>query len=183
VLPQEGFKADAGAFPRKMRIRCKSEDVDAFICRLSLNGLFPIIRTEDIGAFNLEDKMARLHPWLKLFRSFKGIDFSRLHFDDWKKQGAIVTDNPSIRAAVYWNDTEALLVLANSESALPQRTTFKVNTEALGWEGKTPLNLLERLSGKKLSVNGSLLRNQGVVLELPGYGYKVYQLKLETGRK
>jgi len=94
-----------------------------------------------------------------------------------------VTDNPSIRAAVYWNDTEALLVLANSESALPQRTTFKVNTEALGWEGKTPLNLLERLSGKKLSVNGSLLRNQGVVLELPGYGYKVYQLKLETGRK
>ncbi len=183
VLPQEGFKADAGAFPRKMRIRCTDKDVDAFICRLALNGLFPIVRTEDIGPFNLEDKMARLRPWLKLFRSFKGIDFNKLHFNDWKRQGAIVTDNPSIKAAVYWNETEALLVFANSESALSQRTTFKVNTEALGWEGKISLNLLERLSGKKLSVNGSLLQNQGVALELPGYGYKVYQLKPGTGQK
>jgi len=183
LLPQEGFKADAGAFPRKMRIRCKSEDVDAFICRLALNGLFPIIRTEDIGPFNLEDKMARLRPWLKLFRSFKDIDFSKLHFNDWKRQGVVITGNPNIKAAVYWNETEVLLVLANPDGILPQQTTFKVNTESLGWKDTSSLKLIERLSGKESCIKGSQLRDQGMTLELPGYGYKVYQLKPGTGQK
>jgi hypothetical protein len=159
-------------------LRYDMEDAKEFAGKLSLCGLFSCAALRNAAPFNPDEVMDRFKPWLDLYKSFKSVDFTKLSFSDWKNQGAVITDNPYIRAAVYSNEHEAVLVLANSENRSIQKARFKVNTEALGWGKAASYRLVKRPEGTFVAIDREALCKRGVQIELPGYGYAIYLLSI-----
>jgi hypothetical protein len=160
-------------------LRYDMEDAREFAGKLALNGLFSCAGMSNAAPFNPNEVIDRFKPWLNLYKSFKGVDFTKLSFSDWKNQGAVITDNPYIRAAVYSNEREAVLVLANSESCSTLKTRFKVNTEALGWGKAASYRLTKCPEGMPVNIGHETLCKRGVQIELPGYDYAVYLLSID----
>lgn len=157
-------------------VRAQPEDVREFLVKLLLNGLFTSLHRASCGAMTSGEFMEKSAPVLDLFEAFKNVEFERFRFANWKQQGAVITDNPAVRAAVYWNETEAVLVLANSESPSVQTFTARVNTQTFGWPQKGHCRLTLAHNPKPQFLSMEDLKKQGLSAKLPGYGYLVLRI-------
>lgn len=72
---------------------------------------------------------------LAAFKTLAGIDFTRYrHFENHHTK-AIQVSSPDVRVAMYWNEDEALVLLANL-APQPRAFTWKLLPEHLGWKSQ-----------------------------------------------
>lgn len=154
----------------------RPEDVRAYLARCALTGLFPWLHSGNLGAVDRYDLLPAAEPYLRLFRSFRGLALERMQFADWRRQTAVLTDNPYLRAATYWRGKEAVIVLANSETPFPQQGRFRVQVRHFGWKPVAQYTLEHRPDGETLTVSAETLGREGVPVALEGYDYRVYHL-------
>jgi hypothetical protein len=71
---------------------------------------------------------------LKFLTKVRTIDFTRFKKFENHRTQAVRTSKPGIRAAIYWNEEEAMVLLAN---LTPERQPFswKLDPRRLGWTG------------------------------------------------
>lgn len=152
-------------------LRYRKEDAMEYISKLLLCGLFTFPSDEYSGAANTQELFERNKPFLDVSRAFKGIDFSQYHFADWKNQAAVITSNPRIRTALYWNGKDAIIIAANSECVSEEKTTIFVSPEALDWEktGKC------RVMGKELTFEE--ISKIGMEISLSCFAHEIIKIE------
>ena len=157
--------------------------VRAYMARLALCGLFSIATSCKGGARSADDLLARLSGHLQLARVFRDFDLSKFQFADWRAQSVAIADSPAVRCAVYWNQKEALIVVANPESLDHVQCRVRVLPDRLGWSD-APRFILRQLPDREASmVSHNFLVHQGVKVRLKGFDYCVLHLRpVQTGR-
>lgn len=113
--------------------------VDAYLARCALVGIFPWMHSGNMGATDVFDLPEKARPWLKLFALRGDEVLSTMQFLPYHRQTAVVCDNPNVRAATYWRDDHAIIVLANSETIEPQEFVITVLPEQFGWPAATSI--------------------------------------------
>jgi hypothetical protein len=171
LLPSEPLKASP---------RYTGTDSLEFTCRTALCGLFSEANMAAAGPLSVSEVDTRFHPWLHVFSIFKDVDFTTLHFKDWKNQNAVLTGNSHVKAAIYWNSEVAYLVLGNPESTERQTCRFKLNFGALGWpedNGTFELTRLPETRGSVRTISYESLTTGGMPEDLGAFEYRVFKIK------
>ncbi len=146
--------------------------VDAYLARCALVGIFPWAHSGVVGATDSYDLPEKLRPWYRLFAIRGDSDLGTMQFLPYHRQTAVLTDNPFVHAATYWNAEEAIVVLANSESADEREAEVTILPEQLGWAAEAILLAEPARDCEGLTPAG---KNQYTV-SLPGYGYGGWHL-------
>ncbi len=115
--------------------RPRPDDTLAFTSRCALIGVFPTPRTNDMVEDMQRADDAPGHPFVRLIEAARAVDLTTMEFADWQKQTAVSSDNAHLRAATYWNADQALVFVANSESAVEQSGQVRIDVGAFGWPG------------------------------------------------
>ncbi len=143
-------------------------DTDEILCKLALQGLFPYSFT----GWSQEV----LDRYFELFARFRSVDFSRVTFMDHLHQTAVRSDDPYVRAAAYFGEDEAYVVVANPESDEPRDTTFRVDVREFGWDADQCAMSEQPDGAGARRITADELR-AGIDCALGGYGYRVYMLR------
>ena len=149
------------------------ELVNAYLSRCALTGIFPWAHSGNVGAEGLYDLPDKLRPWLRLFALRGSNDLGTMQFLPWHRQTAVLSANPYVRAATYWNADRAIVVLANSESAQKQPFSVTVLPEQFGWTKGSKLTLTPTKDCAALPALGSN-RFEG---KLSGFGWVAYEVR------
>ncbi|MDD2707461.1 MAG: hypothetical protein PHV34_05570 [Verrucomicrobiae bacterium] len=157
------------------RIRSNDEDVRGIVTRFALTGLFPIVHTGQCCPVSEQDLLSKFKFPLRLSKAFKGIDLSSFHFMDWSKQDVVKTGNPAVRAAVYFKDGAALVVLGVPENQDKQKFNWVLAAKALRLDGKLAVKNL--VSGEGMTVSSDELMTKGLSQELNGFDFAVFSVK------
>jgi hypothetical protein len=166
----------AGLNPRDRREEGpRPADTDEILVKLALQGLFPY-------SFHgwPEDILGR---YFRLYELFRSVDFDRLTFADSLHQSAVRGDDPYLRAAVYFNEDEAYLVIANPECDQPRTMSFAAEVSALGWEPSQEYVLAEQPEGTGIQRLTADDLARWLSCEVGGYGYRVYVLRPLRGQR
>ncbi len=147
------------------------ELVEAYLARCALVGIFPWAHSGSLGATDQYDLIEKLGPWYRLFALRGDWDLASMQFLPYHRQTAVQSANAFVRAATYWNRDQAIIVLANSESAAAQRFTARILPEQLGWPANSRLQVAPSLGSPPVQANGT--RWSG---ELPGFGWAAYRV-------
>jgi hypothetical protein len=146
--------------------------VDAYLARCALVGIFPWAHSGVVGATDSYDLPAKLRPWYRLFAIRGERDLATMQFLPYHRQTAVLTDNPFVRGATYWNAEEAIVILANSESADEQEAEVTILPDHFGWAAGATLRAEPARDCEALTPAG---KNQYTV-SLPGYSYGAWHL-------
>jgi len=163
------------------RIRHLPEDAKAFVTRAALNGLFPILATGSFCPVSAKDLLEKSKDFLKLSKAYKGFQLSDYYFMDWKTQDVIGTDDPYVKAAVYYKNGSTLIVLGIPEDNNAHEFSWKISKnllEKLGLSGA--LELENRMTGKSVKVTAAELSSKGIKEKLEGYGLVVIMIKAQN---
>ncbi len=157
-----------GLNPRQRRQEgARLIDADEVLCKLALQGLFPY-------CFPWSDEV--MDRYFHLYACFRSADLSRLTFMDHLHQPAVRSDDPYIRAAAYFNEDEAYVVVANPESDEPRETSFRVDVREFGWDAEECAISEQPDGADARRISADQLR-AGIDCSLAGYGYRVYMLR------
>jgi hypothetical protein len=74
---------------------------------------------------------------LEVFRELKAVDFTPYTAFENHRTAAVHTSHPDVRAAIYWGERGAMVLLANLSEA-PRGFTWHLSQEAIGWTGDRP---------------------------------------------
>jgi len=118
------------------------DQVNAYLARCALVGIFPWAHSNMVGASDPYDLVEKIRPWYRLFAIRGKDDLASMQFLPYHRQTAVISDNPFVRAATYWSSEKALLVLANSESSEPADFRVKILPEQFGWPADTRIKLI-----------------------------------------
>lgn len=146
--------------------------VDAYLSRCALVGIFPWAHAGFCGARDSYDLQEKIRPWLRLFSLRGKSDLGTMQFLPYYRQTAVLSDNPGVRAATYWNGQQAIVVLANSESAEAAAFTVQVRPEHFGWPAGSTLVLTPTKDSVPLTA-GKGNEFQGT---LAGFGWSAYEV-------
>ncbi len=149
-------------------------DADEILCKLALQGLFPY----SFRGWS-EEVLGR---YFRLYARFRSVDFSRLTFMDHLHQPAIRSDDPYLRAAAYFGESEAYLVVANPESDQPRETSFRVDAREFGWDADECAISEQPDGAGARRISADELR-AGIECTLGVYGYRVYALRALDGER
>ncbi|HUS79964.1 MAG TPA: hypothetical protein VM283_01775, partial [Armatimonadota bacterium] len=152
----------------------RMEDMREIMCKLALQGLFPY-------AFSMWPK-PQVEEFNRLYERFRSVDFDRLTFADHLHQSAVRCVDPYSRAAVFFNEDEAYVVIANPESEEPRNVNFVVDEEALGWPKGTAYALSEQPNPTSVT-RAPAGRELDIALRFEGYEYRVWFLRRLTDER
>ncbi len=113
--------------------RPRAEDMQAYTARCALIGVWPTPRTDDLAEAMQRPEDPKANAFVGLYSSLRGADLTTMEFADWRTQTAFTSDNAHLRAATFWNADQALVIVANSESAEQQAGTVRIDVTAFGW--------------------------------------------------
>lgn len=168
------FLANGAGAPGEENPVPPPELVDAYLSRCALVGIFPWMHGGSVGAADGYELLEKSRPWLRLFALRGQCDLGRMKFLPWHRQTAVLTSNPLVRAATYWSEDRAIIVLANSESAKTVDFTCTVLPEQLGWPaGSTPTLTPSRGSSELQPGEGA----NAFVGTLGGFGWSAYEVR------
>ena len=142
-------------------------DIREIMCKLALQGLFPY-------AFSMWPK-PQVEVFNRLYERFRSVDFDRLTFADHLHQPA-VSAGAWGRAAVYFNEVEAYVVIGNPESGDAREMDVIIDPGKLGWEAPREVLVAEQPDGsgpRRLSGQDHVR----LTCELAGYEYRVFLLR------
>jgi len=119
--------------PRGALVRgCGNQEPQRFILCALLNHIAPDSRVPEA---------------LAAFKAAARLDFTRYRAFENHRTDAVRASSRDVRAAIYWNEKEALVLLANLAEQ-PREFTWKVHTRRIGWGragyrvvGKSPQRL------------------------------------------
>jgi len=154
------------------------EVVDAYLARCALVGIFPWAHSGNVGAADAYELPARIRPWYKLFAIRGTADLATMQFLPYHRQTAVITDNPYVRAATYWNREQALVVLANSESAQPAAFSVRLVPEQFGWPMDAKVELTPSRDSAPLKAERGAARFSGT---LKGFEFAAYTVTVSRG--
>lgn len=148
------------------------ELVDAYLSRCALVGIFPWMNSGNMGATDAFDLLEKSRPWYRLFALRGKNDLGTMQFLPWHRQTAVLSSNPFVRAATYWNADKAIIVVANSEAAAAQDFSFTVLPEQFGWAKTATVTLTPMKDCGALKAAGP----NAFSGTLPGFGWSAYQV-------
>ncbi|MGE5532571.1 MAG: hypothetical protein ACM3VW_10700, partial [Bacteroidota bacterium] len=166
------FLANGAGAPGEENPCPPAELVDAYLSRCALVGIFPWMNSGNMGATDNYDLLEKSKPWYRLFALRGRNDLGTMQFLPWHRQTAVLSDNPFVRAATYWNADKAIIVLANSESAQPAEFAITVLPEQFGWAKGSKVSLKPMKGSAALS--GTEANKFGG--RLAGFGWAAYEV-------
>jgi hypothetical protein len=159
------------------RVQPFPEDQYAVITRIALNGLFPLLHSGQLCPVSEEDLLKKAEPTLKLFWAFKGIPLSDYYFKDWKTQRVVNTNDPYVKAAVYFKDKSVLILFGIPEDGKAHNFTWKISEEFLKQlDLQKEIKVKNTLTGKITKVASSKISSEGVKENLSGFGFTVIEI-------
>ena len=147
--------------------------VDAYLARCALVGVFPWMHAGNMGAADVFDLPEKARPWLKLFALRGDEDLATMQFLPYYRQTAVLCGNSHVRAATYWRDDHAIIILANSETSDPQEFMITILPAQLGWPGDTRI---DPQPGKDCTPLSSQARANTFTGSLDGFGFAMYHI-------
>jgi hypothetical protein len=150
-----------------------AELVDAYLSRCALVGIFPWMNSGNMGATDSYDLLAKSKPWVRLFALRGRNDLGTMQFLPWDRQTAVLSSNPFVRAATYWDAGKAILVVGNSESAQAADFAITVLPEQFGWPKGSHVALAPTKDSLPLRMCQRRDTFRGT---LPGFGWSAYEV-------
>lgn len=150
-----------------------TDQVDAYLARCALVGIFPWAHAGNVGASDSYELPEKMRPWLRLFALRGEEDLGTMQFLPYHRQTAAITSTPFVRAATYWNDRAAVIILADSERAEPIDFTVTLRPQAFGWPSTVRLRPHPGRGAPPLRPAGEFNTFRG---RLEGYQWAAYHL-------
>ena len=154
-----------------------ADQVNAYLARCALVGIFPWAHAGNIGATDAYDLPDKIRPWYRLFAIRGTRNLASMQFLPYHRQTAVLCDNPYVRAATYWSAVDAIIVLANSESPAPASFRIKLLPDQFGWPQDSEFILTPSRDCPALVAGPGPREFEG---GLQGYEFAAYHLSTAT---
>lgn len=151
-------------------------DVDhkQYMSRAVLCRLFPVIAWNKCKLEEIPDILKYEFKLTRILKEINQAAYNR--FADWQYQNAVITNASGVRAAVYWNNEEAIIVLSNSETSHSQKFNFRINKNFFNWKDDDRFSLKQLPEVKAKFFSGKELFEDGISDYLEDYDYKIFKL-------